>query len=125
MTRLALLALGMLALGGCHADYAGLEIRLYTSTAEPIIATDQQIELPVGLAVAIEALPISGNRHEYDEDDRLDLRSEHEEILLAEPAEMQGWFVLVGVAPGETCIAVLIDGAREACIPARVNAPSG
>lgn len=117
-------ALALLALAGCHAMYAGLEIRLYTSTTEPVVVTDQQIELPAGLAVAIEVLPLSGNRREYD-DDALVLRSEREDILLAEPADRQGWFVLVGVAPGETCVAVELDGEREDCIPARVVAPAG
>ncbi len=123
MTRL--LALALLALAGCHPMYAGLEIRLYTSTAEHVVVTDQQIELTAGVAVAIEVLPISGNRREYDDDDLLDLRSEREDIVLAGPSERQGWFVLVGIAPGETCVAVVIDSEREDCIPARVTAPAG
>lgn len=120
MKRLACLALCLLA--GCQPRYETLEFELLTSPPVPVRVSGAEIELPVGLAVAVRVAPQSGNGPQYTDDDLVVLRSRDRAVALSEPAGADREFVLVGVAEGETCIAVEINHDEADCIPTRVVA---
>lgn len=124
MNRPALLlsVLSALTLAACAPEYDHVEIELYSSPPEPVRISGASIEIPAGIAVAVEVEPISRGRIEYVNDDEVELDSEDRSILKADPTEHPRRFVLIAVEPGETCVIVEVLGNREDCIPATVLA---
>jgi hypothetical protein len=111
-----------LLLGACHAMYGHLEVELYSSPPVAVRVTGTDIELPVGVAVAIDVAPISGNDYEYFKEDQVELDSEDRKILRVDPTENPRRFVLTGVGVGDTCVTVKVLGEQEECIPATIRA---
>ncbi len=106
----------------CQPHYDGLELTLSSEPPVPVRISGEEIELPVGIAVAVEVEPQSSGRFNYYEDDPLELRSQDREILRVEVTEDPRIFVLVGVSPGETCVEIEVVGEDHGCIPATVIA---
>ena len=123
---LPLLALpGLLALSlvaGCQPRYDGIELTLSSKPPVPVRITDEEIEMSVGLAVAVDVKPLSSTRFGYYEDDPLELRSQDRAILRVEATEDPRRFVLVAVSPGETCVDIEVLHEDHGCIPAVVLA---
>lgn len=122
MKRLFLLPLLLLA--ACGPRYDGIELELYSAPPVPVRVHATEIELSVGIAAAIDVRPLSSNQFDYYESDQLDLRSRDRSILRVEPTEHPRRFVLIGVAPGETCVDIEVDYDERGCIPATVLAAS-
>ncbi|MEZ4383280.1 MAG: hypothetical protein R3A79_18270 [Nannocystaceae bacterium] len=116
-----LLGLSMLAsLSACQPDYGSIEVELGTTppAAASIHSTDFQIQ--IGTAVLINVTPVSANRNDYIETDTVEMTSQDRAVMDVEPGP-EGWsFVLIGAGVGETCVEVVINGAVEDCISARV-----
>ncbi len=121
MTR-PLLPLALL-LAACGPRYDGVDIDLHSEPPVPVRVSDNDFELPAGIAVVIEVKPLSSNQFDYYESDQLDLRSDNRQVLRVEPTGDSRRFVLIGVAPGQTCVQVEVDYRDRACIPAVVTAP--
>lgn len=120
MTRLAAL-LGLTALlGACGPRYETIVFELQSQPPLPVRVHADEIELPVGVAVAVHATLESSSRLEYVPEDHLDLDSRDPDVLQAEATPGAHNFVLVGVAVGETCLAVEVEHEEEECIPVRV-----
>jgi hypothetical protein len=84
---------------------------------------DDEVVIPVGLVGVVEAELRSDTRVTYERGvDGLELRSDAETIVLAEATEVAWQFALIGVGVGETCVAVIVEGREEACLPVRVIA---
>ena len=77
------------------------------------------------MAVVVEATPISDNANEYDSSYKLDFFSQDRDVFRVFRREDRREFVFVGVAPGNTCVEVEIDGRAEDCIDVTVEAPEG
>ncbi len=117
-----LIALSLLLLAACHPTYGHVELTLYSSPPVPVRVESDEVELPVGVAVAIDVEPKSGNDYEYFKDDEVTLDTEDRQILRVDPTENPRRFVLTGVKAGQTCVVVEVFGEREECIPATVLA---
>jgi len=114
--------LSLLLLPACHPMYGHLEVDLYSSPPVPVRVSGEEIELPVGVAIAVDVEPKSGNDYEYFKDDEVELDSEDRQILRVDPTENPRRFVLTGVKVGKTCITVEVLDEQGACIPATVQA---
>ena len=77
------------------------------------------------MAVAVRARLRSENRNDYDSSDSLDLIPDDRTVLVVDRRPDQREFVLVGEAPGNTCLRVIIDHHQVDCIDAAVTAQSG
>jgi len=120
---LPLLALpALLAAVGCQPRYDGIELTLASKPPVPVRISDEEIEMSVGLAVAIDVKPLSSTRFGYYEDDPLELRSQDSAILRVEATEDPRRFVLVAISPGETCVDIEVLHEDHGCIPAIVLA---
>lgn len=122
MTR-KLLPLALL-FAACGPRYDGVEITLHSEPPIPVRVSDAEFELPAGIAVAIDVKPLSSNQFDYYESDQLELRSDDRQILRVEPTENPRRFILIGVAPGDTCVQLEVDYDAHGCIPATVLAPT-
>jgi hypothetical protein len=118
---LPLLAL-LLATAACQPRYDGIELTLFSNPPVPVRVDEQEIELSVGLAVAVDVEPLSSSRFDYYSDDPLSLRSQDRAILRVEPTENPRRFVLVAVSAGETCVEIEVLHEDHGCIPATVLA---
>ena len=116
-----LIALLLLATA-CGPRYDGLEIELFSAPPVPVRVDGAEIELSVGVAAAVDVKPLSSNQFDYYETDQLELRSQDRAVLRVEPTEQPRRFVLIGVAPGETCVDIEVDYEDHGCIPATVIA---
>lgn len=115
------LCFGLLAVAtACQPDYGSLEVELGTTppAAASIHSTDFQLQ--IGTAVLINVKPVSANRNDYIETDSVEMTSQDRTIMDVEPGPEAWSFVLIGAGLGETCIDVVINGAVEDCIEARV-----
>ena len=112
--------LPLLLLAACGPRYDGLEFKLHTEPPVPVRISGEEIELPVGIAVAVDVTPLSSGRFDYYESDQLDLDPEDRSVLRVEPTGDPRRFIMIGVSPGETCVEVEVDYDRHGCIPARV-----
>lgn len=121
MNRL-LARLPLLLLPACNPMYGHLEVELASSPPVPVRVTGLDIEVPAGVAIAVDVAPISGNDYEYFKTDEVVLSADDRQILRVDPTADPRRFVLTGVAPGDTCVVVEVVGEREECIPAVVTA---
>ena len=117
-----LLPLALLALA-CQPRYADIELTRVSGSDPRVTVADDEIVIPIGIAAVVNADLRSDTRVEYERGvDGLELRSDDETIVIAEPTEVAWQFVLIGVGVGETCVAALVEGHEEACLPVRVIA---
>ena len=127
MTHQLLRLLGLpllLLIAACGPRYDGIEIELHTEPPVPVRVSNDEFELPAGIAVAIDVKPLSSNQFDYYNSDQLELRSDDRQVLRVEPTENPRRFVLVGVNPGTTCVQLEVDYEKHGCIPATVLAPA-
>lgn len=113
-----------LLLAACGPRYDGVDITLHSEPPVPVRVSDNEFELPAGIAVAIDVKPLSSNQFDYYESDQLELRSDDRQVLRVEPTENPRRFILIGVAPGDTCVQLEVDYQNHGCIPAAVLAPA-
>lgn len=114
--------LPLLVAGACGPHYDGLELTLFTEPPVPVRINSEQIEMPTGIAVAVDAKPLSSARFGYYEDDPFELRSQDPGILRVEHTETARRFVFIAVSPGTTCIDVEVVREDQGCVPATVLA---
>ena len=119
-----LFSVSLLLLAACGPRYDGITLELYSAPPVPVRVHAEEIELSAGVAAAVDVKPLSSNQFDYYETDQVDLRSQDRAILRVEPTENPRRFVLIGVAPGETCVDVEVDYEDHGCIPATVLAAS-
>lgn len=112
----------LLAATACQPRYDGLELTLYSNPPVPVRISGEEIELSVGLAVAVDVEPLSSTRFNYYTDDPLELRSQDRGVLRVEATENPRRFVLIAVSPGTTCVEIEVVQEDHGCIPATVLA---
>lgn len=122
-TRLLLAALlAALTLPACQPSFSAAEIE--TASNPPVgvtpIVRDDLLEVPEGVAIAIRVTPISGNATPYGPEDQIKLVSSNEGIVTTEPTPDGQVWVVAGVATGETCVELQINGKQEDCIETTV-----
>lgn len=123
MKRVLSILTAALALAGCGPRYEAITFTLESTPPVPVRVEFNEIEVPVGIAVSVHAELQSSSSLEYVEEDQLELLSGDRDIFLVEGTAGARNFVFVGVAPGETCLSVLIDHEEEDCVPVRVTEP--
>lgn len=123
MRSLASLLLVPFFLAGCDTGYTHLVLEplaepLAGTVLEPIFL--RRIVLPVGTAVGIRAIPMAGDE-ELEEAPTVLLESCDPGILEVEDGPDRNDFVLVGRAPGRTCVRVEVTGEERSELPALVT----
>lgn len=108
----------------CKPDYGGMIIEPLSTPPVTVTVQSTLIEMPAGIAIAIEARPRSSSSESYPEGTRVDLISQDREVLVVQRREDRRQFVLVGVAAGDTCLEVQLDGDAQECIEVSVQPQS-
>jgi hypothetical protein len=128
----ALLACALAAFGavGCALSFDHLQIDPLTSPPHAVTLSSTQVELPEGVAVAITAIPMSGQ----DKLDKPVLLTSTDASILGIDKDATGAngasdgsgqaFVLFGVAQGKAGVNVVVDGEQQEVIPVVVTAPT-
>jgi hypothetical protein len=114
----------LLASSACQPSYAGLSIEPVSIPPTSVTVRSHLFELPVGVAVVISVRPRSSSQEPYASSAWIELVSLDRSVFEVKRRDDPREFVLVGVAPGETCVEVRIDGVPEECIDAVVR-PQG
>jgi hypothetical protein len=113
------------SIAGCQPEYGSVRFERNETdgSAHDVVLRSGYIELPAGLAIVVNATPVSSNAEPYDSDDRIDFYSQNTDVfdVFAGPSRRQ--FVFVGVAAGSTCVQVILDGREEECIDVTVLDP--
>jgi hypothetical protein len=117
-TALITCVVAALGAAGCAPSFDHLQMDARTSPPLPVTLAPTDIEVPVGIAVAFTATPMSGQ-------DKLDktvtLTSTDPTVLgVSDDASGQG-FILFGVAPGKAGMNVVLDGEQQEVIHAVVS----
>jgi hypothetical protein len=119
----------VLAVSACEPSFGGVEIQQRTSTPETVDVTieNDEVSMPLGLAVGVWVEIRSGSVKRYSADDEVGLASEDDSIMTVYPitGRTEEW-LLVGASVGETCLLVSInDKVEEDCVRAIVTDPLG
>jgi hypothetical protein len=128
-TRQTLVAwLGLcLAASACEPSFGSVELLQRTSTPEDVEVTvrDDEVSMPLGMAVGVWIDIKSGTVKRYSADDEVGLASEDDSIMTVySMTDRTEEWLLVGASVGETCLLVSInDKVEEDCIPATVTEP--
>jgi len=113
-----------LVVGACAPEFGTLDIDPISTPPAGVTLRDYLVELPSGVAIAVAVSARSDNAVEFDETASIDLISRDDDIFEVYPSQRPREFVFVGVAEGDTCIDVLIDGSQEDCINVQVEPPT-
>lgn len=128
MRRPRLAALALAPLLACQPAWG--EVELTTLNSPPVesgLTIDRYgnfIEIPAGVAVVVAAELISHSNTDYESGDRLDFVSPDREIFVVKRRPSRHEFVFLGVAPGETCLRIHVNGEEQDCIPTTVVEPA-
>lgn len=125
MRRIVLCALLFAAPAACAPSYGAIDIEPISTPPVSVTVRDFLIEMPAGIAVVVQVSPRSDNQNEYDDTYKVDLISQDREIFNVYRREDRREFVLVGVAEGDTCVEVRIDGSPQDCIEVTITPPAG
>ncbi len=108
---------------GCSPSFGNLEIEAVSNPPVGVTTTirEDEFEIPAGVAIAVRVTPLSDNATPYEASDRVRLRSQDDSVLDVEPTENRRIFVLIGVAEGDTCVEVEINGGGVDCIDSTVT----
>lgn len=98
---------GLLTLSGCSHDY-WVRFQYLTGADPDVVVEDEQIHIPTGLAVAVEALPMR-DEEELGNDIPVDLVSRRPNVLGVDNGLEYRQFVLYGVQPGTTAVDVYFE----------------
>jgi hypothetical protein len=117
--------LAAIAIGpACAPSYGTVALEPISTPPVTVTVRDFLVEMPAGIAVVVRASPESGNANEYDETYKLDLISKDRDVFTVYRREDRREFVFVGIAEGETCVEVIIDGTPHDCIDVTVTPPA-
>jgi hypothetical protein len=97
-----------------------MTFEMRTNPPRSVTVEPDRIELPVGIAFLVKALPNSINDQDYTARDDMALTSANEAIFGVHEADRITKVVLVGVRAGSTCMRVEINHYEEECIPVEV-----
>lgn len=109
---------------GCAPSYGTVELQPLSTPPVSVTVRDFLVEMPAGIAVVVEASPESDNANDYDDTYRLDLIAKDRDVFTVYRREDRREFVFVGIAEGETCLEVIIDGTPMDCIDVTVTPPA-
>lgn len=120
--HLALAALALIGLG-CQPSYDTISLSTESNPPAPVTVRGNRVEMPAGTAIVVQAELRSETREPYPGNGELELFSSNQAVFKVYPRDNDEEFVLVGIAPGEACIDVVIDGRLEDCIEVTVTIP--
>jgi hypothetical protein len=115
-------ALTSALLSSCtSADYGGLEVTQQSNPPLELNGVDvevssREIRLPVGIAVLVKVLPVSGNDQPYTANDELELSSQNPSVFGAFETDRSTRVVLTGASVGRSCLRVVINGEQQDCL---------
>lgn len=114
-------ALG-LGLSGClQAEFGELRVEQRSFAPLNVEADDNQIVVPVGIAVRLKVKPVSGNRQKYTSNDELEFASDNPSVMDAFQIEETSEVVISGVRPGNSCLRVIVNDEQVTCLDVRVK----
>ena len=114
-----LLFAGLCAACNEGPHYVGVSFEPKSAPPVPVSFESDRIEIPVGIAVQVEARPESSGEA-YDKNDQLLLRADDEDLLGVYATENERQFVFVGLREGNTCLEVRLNRSERECIDVRV-----
>lgn len=119
--RLILAAAVGLGFSGClQAEFGELTVEQRSSPPLAVDVDDEQVELPVGIAVALKVKPVSSNRQKYTANDELELSSDNPSVMDAFQIDETSEVIVTGVRAGNTCLRVIVNHGQVACLDVRV-----
>ncbi|MGH1344392.1 MAG: hypothetical protein ACRBN8_22725 [Nannocystales bacterium] len=116
----AALALGTLA---CQPSYDSISLTTQSNPPAPVTVRGNRVELPAGTAVVVQASIRSETRERYPGNGELELFSSDKNVFEVYPRPDDEEFVIVGIAPGQACMDVVVDGRLEDCVDVTVTVP--
>ncbi len=118
----ALVALALAGLG-CQPSYDTISLSTESNPPAPVTVRGNRVEIPAGTAVVVQAELKSQTREDYPGNGELELFSSDKAVFKVYPRSNDEEFVIVGIAPGEACIDVVVDGRLEDCVEVTVTLP--
>jgi hypothetical protein len=118
----ATLGVALCGCGPSAPEYDYLFLRDLTNPPAPAVVHPRQIELMEDTAAAFQSWPVSGNEIAYTEDDVFLLQSRDVSVMEVLTTTDDYQWVVHGVAPGKTCIEIVVLDVVEDCVPAKTTA---
>ena len=116
----ALVALALAGLG-CQPSYDTISLSTESNPPAPVTVRGNRVEMAAGTAIVVEADLRSHTREDYPGEGELELFSSDQNVFDVYPRPNHEEFVLVGIAPGDACLDVVVDGRLEDCVDVTVT----
>ncbi len=108
----------------CQPSYDTISLTTKSNPPAPATVRGNRVELPTGTAVVVEATLQSNTSEGYPGNGELELFSSNKAVFEVYPRPDDEEFVIVGIAPGEACMDVVVDGRLEDCVEVTVTVPA-
>ena len=121
LQRLILGCAFALGQSGClQADFGELRVEQRSFAPLNVEADDNQVVLPVGIAVRLKVKPVSDNHQKYTSNDDLEFASDNTSVMDAFQLDESSEVVVTGVRPGNACLRVIVNDEEVTCLDVRV-----
>lgn len=108
---------------GCQPSYDTISLSTESTPPAPVVVRGNRVELPAGVAIVVSADLQSETREDFPGNGELELFSSDKAVFEVYPRPRDEEFVIVGIAPGQACIDVVVDGRLEDCVEVSVTVP--
>lgn len=107
---------------GCQPSYDSISLTTESNPPAPVVVRGNRVEIPAGTAIVVSADLRSETREDFAGEGELELFSSDKAVFEVYPRSNDEQFVIIGIAPGEACMDVVVDGRLEDCAPVTVTA---
>lgn len=119
--RFAGVGLGLLLTQACaQPEFDHLEVEQRSSSPAPVDAQDDQVTIPIGIAMRIKVKPVARGSNQYSANDDLEFETDDSSVMDAFQIEDTSQVVVTGVRVGGTCLRVIVNDLRVACLDVEV-----
>ncbi len=118
-------ALGLafaLAAAACSPEYQTVRLTAESNPPASVDIRGDRVEIPAGIAVVVRADLVSRTNEDYPGRGELELYSADTSVFEVYPRPDDEEFVIVGIAPGQACMDVVLDGSLRDCVDVTVTA---
>lgn len=120
MGAIATVLCSMMTQACAEPEFDHLEVEQRSSSPAPVDATDDLVEVPMGIALRIKVKPVARGSNRYSANDELRFDTDDSSVMEAFQVEDTSQVVIAGVRVGSTCLRVLVNDRQVDCLDVKV-----
>lgn len=108
---------------GCfRPEFGHIEVEQRSSSPVPVDVSNDQVTIPLGIALRLKVKPVSDSRQGYTSNDELAFKTDNASVMESFQIDETSQVVITGVRVGETCLRVIVNHDQVDCLAVNVVA---